>query len=681
MWALTWSTAGFTAISIQLEGSDDNVTFTAFTGASVVIAGSNPSTDLSGTIKVSATSHNAYLRVTLNSVTGTGTVSFQLRGSSGILSTASVGGGGSATPTGPAGGDLCGTYPDPSVCKVNGAAVPANLAVVATNSSSQLVNGVPVPTAALSRHGTGTEAQTYDGLPSTPGNCASYDLNGTLTDSGSDCTFANVVIKNGANTVSAPFTLDMSAASGSNAVKLPVKAGATATSNGAVVYDSTNNNLHAAQSSADAIVALTKITPTNGNCVQWLNSGGTLNLGDAGFVCGSGSGGGGVIAYSSSADVLLGTQFLPPGGGAPASSTESDVQVASPAAATVSNLHVQLSSPLGAGITAVFTWRDAGSSTSVTCTISGAVAKSCSDTTHSFNAAAGDLLDIQVVTTGTPAALNVLFTSAFGTSNVGVTSVFGNSGPTVGATGDIGATGTVVAVNGGAVPASATVVATNSSNQLIAATYQGNGAKVQLSTGTTTTGNCVKFDANGNTVDAGAACGTGSGGDLTLISSQTLGSPAASITFSSIPGTYSSLIVKFIGRSSASAQAENLSLTINADSGSNYNNEQMAAAGTTVSAGTNSSVGPSTAFVAAIPGASAASGSAAAVDISIPWYAQTTFWKPCTSTFGWNDGSNNHMQNVFYLWKNTAAITSLTLTEGSGANLVTGTSAALYGFK
>jgi hypothetical protein len=36
---------------------------------------------------------------------------------------------------------------------------------------------------------------------------------------------------------------------------------------------------------------------------------------------------------------------------------------------------------------------------------------------------------------------------------------------------------------------------------------QGNGAKVQLSTGTTTTNDCVKFDANGNTVDNGAACG------------------------------------------------------------------------------------------------------------------------------------------------------------------------------
>lgn len=36
---------------------------------------------------------------------------------------------------------------------------------------------------------------------------------------------------------------------------------------------------------------------------------------------------------------------------------------------------------------------------------------------------------------------------------------------------------------------------------------QGNGTKTQLSTGTTTANNCVKFDANGNTVDAGATCG------------------------------------------------------------------------------------------------------------------------------------------------------------------------------
>lgn len=40
---------------------------------------------------------------------------------------------------------------------------------------------------------------------------------------------------------------------------------------------------------------------------------------------------------------------------------------------------------------------------------------------------------------------------------------------------------------------------------------QGNGALVQHSTGATTANDCAKFDANGNVVDAGAACGAGSG--------------------------------------------------------------------------------------------------------------------------------------------------------------------------
>lgn len=49
-------------------------------------------------------------------------------------------------------------------------------------------------------------------------------------------------------------------------------------------------------------------------------------------------------------------------------------------------------------------------------------------------------------------------------------------------------------------------------------TNQGNGGLVQLSTGTATSGHCVQFDANGNTVDSGAACGGGGGGSGTVSS-------------------------------------------------------------------------------------------------------------------------------------------------------------------
>lgn len=50
---------------------------------------------------------------------------------------------------------------------------------------------------------------------------------------------------------------------------------------------------------------------------------------------------------------------------------------------------------------------------------------------------------------------------------------------------------------------------------------QGNGSKVQLSSGSTTTNDCVKFDANGNTVDSGSACSGGGGGGNTTSASLT----------------------------------------------------------------------------------------------------------------------------------------------------------------
>lgn len=54
-------------------------------------------------------------------------------------------------------------------------------------------------------------------------------------------------------------------------------------------------------------------------------------------------------------------------------------------------------------------------------------------------------------------------------------------------------------------------------------TPQGTGSDVRLSTGPFTNGNCVETDANGNLVDAGAACGTGSGGSSTLDQAFDLG--------------------------------------------------------------------------------------------------------------------------------------------------------------
>jgi hypothetical protein len=108
----------------------------------------------------------------------------------------------------------------------------------------------------------------------------------------------------------------------------------------------------------------------------------------------------GIVTYSGPSLTFTGTAFFPIGGGGLSSTTETNVDLAAPASATVKNFTVQLSVAPGTGNSIAFTWRDNATSTAITCTVSGS-ATSCSDLTHSFTASAGDLLDIQAVTAGT----------------------------------------------------------------------------------------------------------------------------------------------------------------------------------------------------------------------------------------------------------------------------------------
>ena len=111
-------------------------------------------------------------------------------------------------------------------------------------------------------------------------------------------------------------------------------------------------------------------------------------------------------------------------------------------------------------------------------------------------------------------------------------------------------------LNGVAVPTAATVLGSNGSNQLIAATTQGNGSKVQLSTGTTTLNDCIKYDAGGNAVDAGVPCGNlvtsvfgrtaavvSAGGDYS-VGQITGAAPLASPTFT---GTVAGITAAMVG--------------------------------------------------------------------------------------------------------------------------------------
>jgi len=190
---------------------------------------------------------------------------------------------------------------------------------------------------------------------------------------------------------------------------------------------------------------------TTGNCVQWTSSG----LGDTGNVCG-GAAGGGIAGYSAAAITFAGTQYFPPVGGGPPSSTETAVDAESPSAGTITNFYAVVNTALPAATTLVFTFRNNTADTAVTCTIT-AGNTDCRDVTHSFTPAAQDKLAVKVVTTGAVTATNLQFTYQYGTtgSNGTVNSgtihqlaYYNGTGTAVSGEATAGASGTYVKSNG-----------------------------------------------------------------------------------------------------------------------------------------------------------------------------------------------------------------------------------------
>jgi hypothetical protein len=165
------------------------------------------------------------------------------------------------------------------------------------------------------------------------------------------------------------------------------------------------------------------------------------------------------------------------------------------------------------------------------------------------------------------------------------------------------------------------------------------------------------------------------GSTYTPIATTTLGSAATDITFSSIAGTYTDLVV--IVSAQQVTLGEDLALQFNSDTGTNYSRTYLCGDGSTAHSGRSTSVNQIILDHHATPPTGTSFSTAV---INIMNYSNTTTFKTVLDRTGAND-TNPGLGTVANvgLWRSTSAITSVKVFCTNSSNLKTGTIATLYG--
>ena len=149
------------------------------------------------------------------------------------------------------------------------------------------------------------------------------------------------------------------------------------------------------------------------------------------------------------------------------------------------------------------------------------------------------------------------------------------------------------------------------------------------------------------------------------IATTTLGSTTTSVTFSSISGTYTDLILVFAGTVGV---LDNNNITFNGDTGSNYSVTRLIANGSAASSSRGSNL-------SAIQCGEIATSQSNDI-IQIQNYSNSTTYKTLIHR---SNNTSQFLKASVGLWRNTAAITSITITNGGTYQI--GSTFSLYGIK
>jgi hypothetical protein len=164
----------------------------------------------------------------------------------------------------------------------------------------------------------------------------------------------------------------------------------------------------------------------------------------------------------------------------------------------------------------------------------------------------------------------------------------------------------------------------------------------------------------------------------TLISSNVLSSSAASVTFSSIPATFTDLVLIISARSNNGAASDAVNITFNGNTSAVYSQTQLMGFGSGGVASTNGS-GLSRNYYRYIDGNGSTADTYGSMEIYIPSYLVSQN-KPI-GVFGVQEtnAAAANMAVVAALFSSTAAISSLTVKPEDGSLWLSTSSFYLYG--
>jgi hypothetical protein len=154
-----------------------------------------------------------------------------------------------------------------------------------------------------------------------------------------------------------------------------------------------------------------------------------------------------------------------------------------------------------------------------------------------------------------------------------------------------------------------------------------------------------------------------------VIETETLGTAAPSVTFSTISGAYTDLVLVINGGIATTTNYAT-SIRFNSDTGSNYSLTRLYGNGASASSDRGSS---QTYIYTLAPGRDTLNGTQI---IQVMNYSNTTTYKTCLTR------SNNADYNtgaIVGLWRSTAAITSISVSPEFTANWKSGSTFTLYG--